>query len=44
MYTVNEAAGVVQPLIYINTPLPNDITVQVTNNDGTAMGKYSINY
>ena len=47
MYTVNEAAGVVQPVIYIDTPLPNDITVEVTNSDGTAMGKYSsimINY
>ena len=40
MYTVNEAAGIVQPVIYINTPLPNDFTVMVNSMDGTAMGKY----
>ena len=47
MYTVNEDAGVVQPMLYINVPLPNSFTVEVYNTDGTAIGKYCsilINY
>ena len=47
MYSVNEDAGPVQPVLVINNPSSTDITVQVTNTDGSATGEYCsifINY
>ena len=47
MYSVNEDAGPVQPVLVISNPSSTDITVQVTNTDGSATGEYCsilINY
>ena len=47
MYSVNEDAGPAQPLLVISNPSSTDITVQVTNTDGSATGEYCsilINY
>ena len=40
MYSVNEDAGPVQPVLVISNPSSTDITVQVTNTDGLATGEY----
>ena len=40
MYSVNEDAGPAQPVLVISDPSSTDITVQVTNTDGSATGKY----
>ena len=40
MYSVNEDAGPVQPVLVTNNPFPTDITVQVINTDGSATGEY----
>ena len=40
MYSVNEDAGLVQPVLVISNPSSTDITVQVTNTDGSATGEY----
>ena len=40
MYSVNEDAGQVQPVLVISNPLSTDITVQVTNTYGSATGEY----
>ena len=42
MYSVNEDAGPVQPVLVISNPSSTDITVQVTNTDGSATGEYCI--
>ena len=47
MYSVNEDAGPAQAVLVISNPSSTDITVQVTNTDGSATGEYcciSINY
>ena len=47
MYSVNEDAGPTQPVLVISNPSSTDITVQVTNTDGSATGEYCsilINY
>ena len=47
MYSVNEDAGPAQPVLVISNPSSTDITVQVTNTDGSATGEYCsilINY
>ena len=47
MYSVNEDAEPVQPVLVISNPSSTDITVQVTNTDGSATGEYCsilINY
>ena len=38
MYSVNEDAGPVQPVLVISNPSPTNINVQVTNTDGSATG------
>ena len=40
LYNVNEDAGPVQPVLVISNPSSIDITVQVTNTDGSATGEY----
>ena len=40
MYSVNEDAGSVQPVLVISNPSSTDITVQVTVTDGSATGEY----
>ena len=40
MYSVNEDAGPAQPALVISNPSSTDITVQVTNTDGSATGEY----
>ena len=47
MYSVNENAGLVQPVLLLSIPSLFDITVQVFTTDGTATGEYCsilINY
>ena len=47
MYRVGESDGLVQPVVGISSASVNDITVQVTSTDGTAIGEYCsvlINY
>ena len=47
MYSVNENAGPVQPVLVISKSLFRETIVQVTNMDGTATGEYCsiwINY
>ena len=47
VYSVNEDAGLVQPILVISNPSSTDITVQVINTDGSATGEYCsilINY
>ena len=41
-YSVDENAGPVQPGLVLSNPSSMDITVQVTNTDGTAIGEYCI--
>ena len=38
VYTVNEGAGSALLMLVISSPSPTDITVQVTNTDGSATG------
>ena len=40
MYSVNEDAGPAQAVLVISNPSSTDITVQVTNTDGSAIGEY----
>ena len=40
VYSVNEDAGLVQPVLVISNPSSTDITVQVINTDGSATGEY----
>ena len=42
MYSVNEESGLVQPALMLNNPSTFDITVQVTDMQGTEISK-SIN-
>ena len=47
MYSVNENAESAQPVLVLSNPSSTDITVQVTNTDGSATGEYCsilINY
>ena len=47
MYSVNEGAGVVRPVLVISKESATDTTVQVTSMDGSATGEYCsvlINY
>lgn len=39
-YSVSEDAGPVQPVLILSNALKIEITVQVTNTDGSATGKY----
>ena len=39
VYSVNEDAGPVLPVLVISNPSSTDITVQVTNTDGSATGE-----
>ena len=39
-YSVNEGAGSVQIGLVLSDPSSTDITVQVTNTDGSATGEY----
>ena len=38
MYSVNENEGPVQPVLVLSNPSSTDITVQVTDREGTATG------
>ena len=40
MYSVDEDAGAAQPVLVLSNPSSTDITVQVTNTDGSATGEY----
>ena len=40
VYSVNEDAGPVQPVLVVSNPSSTDTTVQVTNTDGSATGEY----
>ena len=40
MYSVNEDAGPVQSVLVISNPSSTDITVPVTNTDGSSIGEY----
>ena len=40
MYSDNEDAGPAQPVVVISNPSSTDITVQVTNTNGSATGEY----
>ena len=40
MYSVNEEAGPARPVLVISNPSSTNITVQVTNTDGSATGEY----
>ena len=47
IYVVDEDEGPARPTIILSNPSATDITVQVTNTDGTATGEYCsilINY
>ena len=47
MYSVNEDAGLAQPVLVISNPSSTDITVQVTDTEISATGEYCsilINY
>ena len=44
MYNDNEDAGLAQPVLVISNPSSTDITVQVTNTDGSATGEYCTEY
>ena len=47
MYSVNEDTGPARPVLVISNPSSTNITVQVTNTDGSATGEYCsilINY
>ena len=39
IYSVNENDGQVQPVIVLSNPSSTDITVEVTDEQGTATGK-----
>ena len=39
-YSVNEDGGPAQPVLVLSNPSSTDITVQVTNTDGSATGEY----
>ena len=39
-YSVNEGAGVAQPVLFLSNPSSTDITVVVYNTNGTAFGEY----
>ena len=42
-YNVDERSGMVQVALVLSNPLSSDLTVEVTTNDSTALGKrYSI--
>ena len=46
-YSVDEDSGPARPTIILSNPSSSDITVRVTNTDGSATGKYCsilINY
>ena len=38
MYSVNENEGPIQPVLVLSNPSSTDITVQVTDEEGTASG------
>ena len=38
-YSISEDAGPAQPVLVLSNPSSTDITVQVTNTDGTATGE-----
>jgi len=40
MYSVIENAGPARPTLVLSNPSSTDITVQVTNTDGSATGEY----
>ena len=40
MYSVNEGAGVVRPVVVISKSSDSPISVQVTSMDGSATGEY----
>ena len=40
MYSVDENAGPVQPVLYLNTPLSETFMVEVYSTNGAATGKY----
>ena len=44
VYSVIEGAGPAQPVVVLSNPSSTDITVEVTNTDVSAIGKYCINY
>ena len=47
IYSVNEDDGLAQPVLFLSNSSLFDITVQVTNTDGTTTGEYCsilINY
>ena len=39
MYSVNENEGSIQPVLVLSNPSSTDVTVQVTDEEGTASGK-----
>ena len=41
-YSVNENSGPVQPVLVLSNPSTIDITVEIMNNDNTAIGKQSV--
>ena len=43
MYSINEDTGPAQPVLVISNPSSTDITVQMTNTDGSATGEYCSN-
>ena len=41
-YSVDEDDGPAQPLLILSNSSSTDITVEVTNTDGSATGEYSV--
>ena len=41
-YSVAEHVGVLQPALIISNPLSADITLQITDENNTATGEYTI--
>ena len=41
-YSVNESSGPVQPVLVLSNPSTVNISVQLMNNDNTAIGKQSV--
>ena len=39
MYSINENDGAVKPVLVLSKPSSTDITVQVTDEQGTAIGE-----
>ena len=47
MYSVNENAGLAQPVLVLSNPSSTDVTLEVYHTDGSATGEYCsilINY